>query len=224
MYEISLLGDTKSRILQELRAQEQSARDVAAHLRVQISAARKHLERLRELGIVEARFVRRGPGRPRKFYALTDSGRELFPRRYDTILNTLLARLTRDRGSEYAERLLRNIAADSVKEMKLGGTIGRARLSRFVAALNDLGFEATVRSKDPTRTMTSRNCPILSVARAHRELVCRVFHAELIRTATGAATVQRGRWIVDGDPVCTHFFSGPRSKSARSRKSRDPPP
>ena len=221
MHEVALLGRTKSRIVYELRIREQSARDVASHLRVQVSAARKHLERLKELGLLEERFVRRGPGRPKKLYGLTDAGRELFPRRYDSILNAVLAHLTRDRGSEYAEELLRNVANDTVSDMKLGGTKAGVRLKRLTGTLNDLGFEATAQRKDSSRTITSHNCPILRVAKAHRELVCRGFHAELIQAATGAASVERRKWIVNGDPICTHVFSEPRSRSSRPRNPKD---
>jgi DeoR family transcriptional regulator, suf operon transcriptional repressor len=222
VHEVSLLGRTKSKILDELRAGDQSARDMAAYLQVQVSAARKHLERLKELGLVAERFVREGPGRPRKLYGLTETGRELFPRRYDAILNAVLAHIARDRGSEYAEYLLRNVASDAVKDMKLSGTRGRARLNRLIASLNELGFEATAQTRESARTITSRNCPILRVAQAHREVVCRGFHAELIQRAIGAATVRRGKWIVDGDPVCTHFFSEPRSRPAPAQNARKP--
>jgi DeoR family transcriptional regulator, suf operon transcriptional repressor len=214
--EVTRLGGTKSKILHELRAGDRTARDVAARLRVQVSAARKHLERLKELGLVEERFVRHGPGRPRKLYLLTDAGKELFPRRYDAILNAVLARITRDRGGDYTEQLLRNVADDTVKDVRLG----RGRMNRLIGTLNDLGFDASLQTRDSTRTITSRNCPILRVALAHREVVCRGFHAEVIRRATGAASVQRGKWIVDGDPVCTHMFSEPQADRDSSRKSR----
>ena len=217
--EVSLLGGTKSKILHELRERDQTARDVAARLRVQVSAARKHLERLKELGLVEEQFVRQGPGRPKKLYLLTDAGKELFPRRYDAILNAVLARITRDRGGDYAEQLLSNVADDTVKDIGLSGTNGRARLNRLIAGLNDLGFDASVQRRDSNRTITSRNCPILRVARAQREIVCRGFHAELIRKATGAATIQRGKWIVDGEPVCTHVITEVQSGLTRTKKS-----
>jgi len=220
VHEVSLLGGTKAKILHELRAGDQTARDVAAHLRVQVSAARKHLERLKELGLVEDRFVRRGPGRPRKFYVLTEAGKELFPRRYDAILSAVLARIARDRGEEYAEHVLRNIADDIFKDMKLDGMTGRAGLNRLMAALNNLGFEATVQRRDSTPTITSRNCPVLRVARAHREVVCRGLHAEIIRAAMGATTVHRGKWILDGDPVCTHVVELDRSGLKRAKKAR----
>jgi len=154
--EVSLLGGTKSKILHELRERDQTARDVAARLRVQVSAARKHLERLKELGLVEEQFVRQGPGRPKKLYLLTDAGKELFPRRYDAILNAVLARITRDRGGDYAEQLLSNVADDTVKDIGLSGTNGRARLNRLIAALNDLGFDASVQRRNRVSRISRR--------------------------------------------------------------------
>src|SRR5207249_3740014 len=99
----------------------------------------------------------------------TDAGKELFPRRYDVILNAVLGRITRDRGGDYAEQLLRNVADDTVKDIGLSGTNGRVRLNRLVAALNDLGFDAIVQRRDSNRTITSRKCTILRVVRAQRE-------------------------------------------------------
>src|SRR5207249_7992941 len=58
--EVSLLGGTKSKILHELRERDQTARDVAARLRVQVSAARKHHERVRERGRDEDVCMSRG--------------------------------------------------------------------------------------------------------------------------------------------------------------------
>ena len=52
-------------------------------------------------------------------------------------------------------------------------------------------------------------------AQAHRELGCRGLHAEAIRAAAGAADVEREKWIVDGDAVCTHRFRRPRPPPAR---------
>jgi len=88
-----------------------------------------------------------------------------------------------------------------------------------MATLNNLGFEANVQKRDSIRTITSRNCPVLRVARAHREVVCRGLHAEIIRAAAGVPIVQRGKWIVDGDPVCTHTIPEVRSGLTRSKPS-----
>jgi len=206
MDHVPLLGATRTRIVKHLSQGPRTAVQLAASLEIQVSAARKHLERLRALGVVEERFERAGPGRPKKFYSLTDEGRELFPRRYDAVLNALVTELVKDGGEAGAQgtlrRVARGIAASQVPE---AGT-DRPRLRLLAAGLEDLGFEPVVTHRGGECTITSRNCPILRTANLHRELVCRALHAEIIRAATGVAEVQRGKWIVDGDPVCTHVF------------------
>src|SRR5207247_5826974 len=124
---------------------------------------------VRTLVLTDERLAPRVRGRPRNLYSLTAAGRELFPRRYDAILNAILAHITQDRGCEYAEDLLHGVANDTLKELKLKATGGRVPKNRLLAALNDLGFEATAQRKDSGRIITSRNCPIVRVAGAHRE-------------------------------------------------------
>ncbi len=206
MDKISLLGATKSRLLRELSAGPRTAVQVASTLRIQVSAARKHLERLRAMGLLDERFERAGPGRPKKFYSLTDEGRELFPRRYDAVLNGLLTDMVRDRGEAHTERALHRVAADFARSANPEPGSDRAHLRGLVAGLEDIGFEPALAPAGKECTITSRNCPILHTAKAHRELVCRGLHAEILRIATGISSVQRGKWIVDGDPVCTHTF------------------
>lgn len=202
----TLLGATKSRILKQLTQGPRTAVQLATSLRIQVSAVRKHLDRLRAMGIVDERFERKGPGRPKKFYALTDEGRELFPRRYDAVLNALLAELVRSQGEAQAQRTLHRVATEFAKSVNRDPGTDRAHLRRLLAGLEDLGFEPDLAEARGECRITSHNCPILHAAQAHRELVCKGLHAEILRAATGASEVQRGRWIVNGDPVCTHVI------------------
>lgn len=206
MDKILLLGATKSRALREVASGPRTAVQLASTLRIQVSAARKHLERLRAMGLVDERFERAGPGRPKKFYALTEEGREMFPRRYDRVLNALLADLVRDQGEGNAERALHRVAADFARTANPEPGSGRVHLRKLASALGDLGFEPSLAVEGDEWTITSRNCPILRTAKSHRELVCRGLHAEILRRSTGVSSVQRKKWIVDGDPVCTHTF------------------
>lgn len=206
MDKVPLLGATKTRMVKQLLLGPRTAIQVASMLGIQVSAARKHLERLKGMGIVDERFERAGPGRPKKFYALTDEGRELFPRRYDAVLNALLADLVRDRGEAQAERALHRVADDFARGANPEPGSDRPRLRRLVAALEEMGFEPSLSVDGKECTITSRNCPILRTAKAHRELVCRGLHAEILRGATGVSSVERGKWIVDGDPICTHVI------------------
>lgn len=203
---LPLLGPTRSRMLIELVRGPQTAIQLAASLRIQVSAARKHLDRLADLKLVDARFERAGPGRPKKLYALSDEGRELFPRRYDAVLNALVSELARDQGEAGAKRTLHRVAQGLARSAVPTPGRDRARLRQLVGELGALGFEARSTERGSECTITSRNCPILRTARLHRELVCDGLHAEVIRSATGTPDVRRGTWIVDGDPVCTHTF------------------
>ena len=206
MDKVPLLGATRTRIVRELRQGSRTAGALAASLGIQVSAARKHLERLRASGVVEERFERGGPGRPKKFFHLTEEGRELFPRRYDEVLNALVEELVQESGEVRAEATVRRVAHRFAAPLASGPGTDKAHLRQLTAGLGELGFEPTVAERGGEYTIVSHNCPILRTAQAHRELVCRGLHAEILHAATGGEDIHRGKWIVDGDPVCTHTF------------------
>ncbi len=206
MDKVPLLGATRTQIVKQLAQGPRSAVQLAASLGIQVSAARKHLERLQAMGIVEPRFEKAGPGRPKKLYRLTDDGRELFPRHYDAVLNALVTEIAREQGEPAAERTLHRVAKGFAVSAVQEPGADRAHLRKLADGLGELGFEPTIAEHEGVCTITSRNCPILKTAKLHRELVCKGFHAELIRAGTGVSQVQRGKWIVDGDSVCTHTF------------------
>ena len=156
MTNIRLLGPAKERILSRLRDGRQTAREVASDLGIQTSAARKHLERLVEMGTVREEFVRGARGRPKKYYAITDAGAELFPRHYDVVLNEVLARLEADGGEESARRVITGVAENFARPVS--SRPGRPRLARALRLLNDLGFEATAERRSRKLVITSRNC------------------------------------------------------------------
>jgi predicted ArsR family transcriptional regulator len=212
MDKVTLLGAARSRVVQHLARGPRTAVQVAAELGIQVSAARKHLERLREMGIVDVQFKRGGPGRPKKYYALTEEGQELFPRRYDAILNSVLSGLVQGMGESSVAKILHGVASDLAASGSPVRGMDRHTLRRLVGGLNDLGFDPRLAEDDGSWTITSQNCPILRSARAHRELVCEGIHAEILRVGTGGSDVRRQKWIVDGDPVCTHVIERPHPR------------
>jgi predicted ArsR family transcriptional regulator len=204
MEPLPLLSPTKAYIVRQLLTRDRTARDLASVLRIQVSAARRHLDGLQALGLVANRFERAPRGRPRKMYGLTEAGRELLPRRYDAVLNAVLKGLVAERGEAAAEGFLNRVAQGIVGEARTGSRRG-TRYDAALSLLNGLGFESSLKREDDRLRVTSRNCPVLKAARAHRELVCRGLHAEILRTAFGGP-VRRDKWIVDGDTVCTHIL------------------
>src|SRR5262245_28256554 len=112
MSEISLLGPSKTKILRLIQPEGKTAVSVAANLHVQVSAVRKHFEQLATLGLVESSFEKGEIGRPKKIHTLTEKGRELFPRTYDTLLEKIIVKLVDRDGPDKAESLLTSIAKD----------------------------------------------------------------------------------------------------------------
>src|SRR5436853_7139890 len=154
----SLLGPMRAQILALLLAQPRTAKDAAERLKIQVSAARKHLERLGELGLVDEQFQKAEMGRPKKIYTLREKGKEIFPRQYDMLLNETLAQLAKDKGVEYPESIMNQIA-DMVAKRELPGQATRGeKAEKLVKLLDGLGFQASLKKSDNAFVFRSQKC------------------------------------------------------------------
>ena len=107
-----LLGETKSKVVGLLMERRQTATDIACSLEIQVSAARKHLESMQEIGLVTHEYVNKGVGRPKKVFALTEAGREIFPNQYSNILNLMISKMLHAREVWQVEEMLEDIAKE----------------------------------------------------------------------------------------------------------------
>src|SRR5207253_11443038 len=137
----SPLGPTRAQILAMQLAQTGIAKDIAESLKIQVSTARKHLERLRELGLVDERFQKAEIGRPKKIYTLTEKGKELFPRQYDMLLNETLAQLAKSKGVEYPESVMNKIADNVVQREGSEQATRGEKAEKLLKLLDGLGFQ-----------------------------------------------------------------------------------
>ncbi len=204
------LEGTRGRILEELAVAPRTARDLARKIGIQESAARGHLGRMEERGLVTPTFRREGVGRPRKRYALTPLGQEVFPKKYDLILDALVDELLSREGEGYvsalfaeaAERMGRAVA----KEIPPGGT-AEERSRGLVAALNRLGFRSSLeRTPDGQIRIVRTNCVFRRSALSHPYLLCEVFDKHLTETLLGEAGVDLEGSIGQGGLRCTHLI------------------
>ncbi len=208
--ESDALEGTRGRILEELAAAPRTAHDLAVKLGIQESAARGHLDRMENRGLVTASFHREGVGRPRKRYLLTGRGQELFPKKYDLILDTVVDELLAREGEGYvsalfaeaAERMARRVA----KEIPRGATADEK--ARFlVSALNRLGFQCiSERTPDGRHRIVRTNCVFRQSALTHPYLLCNVFDQRLTETLLGEAGVDLEDSIGRGGMRCTHLI------------------
>lgn len=154
--------------------------EVADAFHIHRNAAKHHLDRLLQAGLLQAEFRRvngrRGPGagRPSKLYTATDAevSFSVPERHYDLLAHLLLQALTRGDDLEtVGARFGRELAeATKAEHPDAGVTEGVRR------ALDRLGFRPTVES-DPEGKLwiTTENCPFASVAAGAPEgEVCRL--------------------------------------------------
>jgi predicted ArsR family transcriptional regulator len=202
---IPLLGETKEKMLNELRGGKKTARELATTLDIQVSATRKHLESLSTLNIVGEEFVHEGIGRPKKFYFLTDDGFELFPRQYERILCAVLSKLS-DSGTPNPDSMVKEVAREIAKGMDVEGEDTLEKVGTLVKALNDFGFDAAFEETDSNFTITSHNCPLHKAAMRHQKIVCHDLHDEIIKSALDTRDVKLERCLTRGDNMCKHVI------------------
>ena len=204
------LEGTRGRILEELAVAPRTARDLARKLGIQESAARGHLGRLEDRGLVAPSFRREGVGRPRKRYVLTGSAQDLFPKKYDLILDTVVDALLAREGEGYVSALFADaaerMAREVVKEVSRSGT-PQERAENVVRSLNRLGFRCTTdRAPDGTIRITRSNCVFRHSAMTHPFLLCDVFDKHLTEALLGQSGVDLVDSIGRGGMRCTHLI------------------
>jgi predicted ArsR family transcriptional regulator len=204
------LEGTRGRILEELAVSPRTARDLAEKLGIQESAARGHLDRMEERGLVVPTFRREGVGRPRKRYALTGQGQDLFPKKYDLILDTVVDELLAREGEEYVSALFaesaRRMARRVASEIPKGGNANE-RTRNLVTALNGLGFRCTAQEAPDGRLRIVRtNCVFRHSALSHPYLLCEVFDKHLTEALLGQVGVDLQDSIGHGGVRCTHLI------------------
>ena len=210
MVETGLLEGTRGRILEELATAPRTARDLAIKLGIQESAARGHLGRLEERGLVVPAFHREGVGRPRKRYSLTGTAQELFPKKYDLILDTVVDELLAREGEGYVSALFADaaerMAKEVAKEVPRTGT-PQERAENVVRSLNRLGFRCTTdRAPDGTIRINRTNCVFRHSAITHPFLLCDVFDKHLTEALLGQTGVDLVDSIGRGGMRCTHLI------------------
>lgn len=210
MSESEQLEGTRGRILEELAVAPRTARDLALKLGIQESAARGHLDRMQDRGLVVPSFRREGVGRPRKRYALTGTAQELFPKKYDLILDTVVDELLAREGEGYVSALFADaaerMAREVVKEVPKTGT-PEERAENVVRALNRLGFRcSTERAADGSIRIIRTNCVFRHSALTHPFLLCEVFDKHLTEALLGQSGVDLIDSIGHGGLRCTHLI------------------
>ena len=178
--------------------------DVAERLRLHPNTVRPHLERMREVGLLDVRTeVRSAVGRPQNLYALASTAPSLglepptFP-----LLARMLVRLAEMVGASGDD------AADAGREQGRLDARAYSRaascLEALVNRLEILGFDPAVAGSDDGEeaVIAFAHCPFRELAEAHPELVCSL-HRGLVEgfvEVMGDARVDDFHALVHRDP------------------------
>jgi predicted ArsR family transcriptional regulator len=201
---LKALGDnTRYAIYLEL-ARSQSPRstaDIAETLGLHPNTVRPHLERMRDVGLLDVEVDGRGTvGRPQHRYSLAPDAPSLgleppaFP-----LLARLLARIAAQ------AKVAPDDAAGAALEQGrvLAGRFARPGcIEALSAALDELGFDPAVAGDGHMVTIAFTHCPYRELAEAHPELVCHL-HRGLVEgfvEENGGASVERFGTLADREP------------------------
>jgi len=216
---VKLLGKTKKAILESLMLGDKTAEEMARMLDVNINAVRGHTDFLELEGFVQSRFEKARVGRPKKLYSITEFGRELFPRRYDVLLISLLNTL-KSTDREEVEKAMTELAAGlgdearaSIKEP--GEKIRNALLAPLVEILNEIGFRTglEIDEDDGSARIVRTYCPVIKVARSDSHLVCELFDTTFLKSALGT-NVSLVQTMARGSGRCVHSVSLSKARTA----------
>ena len=202
---LKALGDnTRYAIYLELaRAQSpRSTSEVADSLGLHPNTVRPHLERMREVGLLDVEVDSRGSvGRPQHRYALAADAPSLgleapaFP---------LLARMLVSAAARAGISPDDAAAAGAEHGRALAATRRRDRSCVRVlnSVLAELGFDPATVDDGTAATIAFTHCPFRDVAEAHPEVVCHL-HRGLVEgfvEQLGGAGVERFGTLADRDP------------------------
>lgn len=178
-----------------------STADIAESLDLHVNTIRPHLERMREVGLLDVTTeARRGVGRPQHLYALSPDAPSLGlePPSYP-MLAAMLLRLAENVGIDPDDALEVGREEGQVIAASLRGKIDC--LDALTAEQAELGFDPT-RVDDDTSVIAFGHCPYGELARANSELVCSM-HCGLVEgfvDELGGAEIVEFHSLADRNP------------------------
>jgi predicted ArsR family transcriptional regulator len=189
-----------------------TAATLAKALRITPMGVRQHLSRLVEAALVTHRDERRGVGRPRRHWHLTEKAAARFPDSHAQMTVEILGAARAVFGARGLDRLIRERERETLARYKaaLRGTRSMAERVRRLAALrSDEGYMAEcVVKPDGSLMLIENHCPVCAAAQACQGL-CRS-ELEIFRTVLGGAAVERTDHILAGARRCAYRIEAQR--------------
>ena len=188
---------------------------LAGQLELAAATVRRHLDILQRDGLVVFEEERKGTGRPRHSFHLTELGQEALPKAYDYFLALLLREmagiergaLDQKDGNEVVRYALQGMARGLAASYTAGldGSF-EDRLTTLMDAMENVGYSPELQRQDGLVFLFVHNCPFRSVVNEVRE-VC-LFDETFISTTLGI-NVTRTDCIAQGSTACCYTLGAP---------------
>ena len=202
MQGLSQFGDTRQRLLRQLLLALEGAgvEELCERLHLSHNAVRQHLTPLIVRGLVERIEPRATGGRPQARYALTASGRELFPRNYGAIAAALISQLLERMGEAEVGAMLQELGSTvAATQASMRAESGEALARALAQRLDALGYEALPARHGDDWQVEAFNCVFHALAKQHPQ-VCQ-FDIAYMEATTGRR-VHHMECMVRGGQVC----------------------
>lgn len=203
--------NTRERVLRTLLARERcTINELAEAVNINPISVRHHISRLEAEGLVASQEERHGVGRPRRWYFLTEKGRERFPTRYIRLTVRLLEQLKETLPKEMVSTLFTQIAREMASDYAatLEGQTLEERLRTVAELLAAEGFTVEIERQGDFLQIREVNCPYFHVSQNHPE-ICAVDQT-LISTLLDSPA-QKVQCVLHGDAHCTYLVSDPQT-------------
>jgi predicted ArsR family transcriptional regulator len=190
---------------------------LAGGLGISRQAALQHLERLAADGLVSHADERRGVGRPRRVWSLTDAAQARFPDTHAQLTLEMLDAVRAEFGEDGIERLIARreaATAQAYAQALAGARPLAARVARLAELRSAEGYMAEWSEVAGGFLLVENHCPICAAAAACQGF-CRA-ELQVFRDALGPAVqVDRTDHILAGARRCAYrITAAPRLPEA----------
>jgi predicted ArsR family transcriptional regulator len=202
---------TRDQVLRLVRGRrEVTVAQIAEALELSSQAVRRHLDGLRADGLLDARLVRHGVGRPALVFFATERGEE--GRNYMQLLSRLVRQIDKmdgiepntDAGRRLLDRVFTGMAEEVVAEhiAEVSGATVAERVVEATRALEREGIVDGWRREDGVLQVINGECPYLRLAEMTPAPCSADQHVlELLLRVP----VEQTKRIADGSPLCEYI-------------------
>lgn len=186
-----ILESTRGKILDLLRAKEQTVNDLAAALRLTDNAVRAHLLSLERDGLVLQTGTQPGFRKPHVTYGLTPDAEQIFPKAYGVLLDLILMVISKQLSPKELRAAMREVGRRVADNhlLEVEGKPRKQRIETALRILKDLGGSATFEESEGMHLIRGHGCPLAAATSKHPE-ACLIAEA-LLTQIVGAPVKER---------------------------------